>query len=77
MIPVKTVLLATALSLGTTMAIAQESGAGEKPTQPNAIDSGSNFEDGNRGPVYRSVPSWNGAPVYQYSPYEYRGTLDE
>jgi hypothetical protein len=60
MTPMKVVLLAAALSLGPTMAVAQEGGAGEKPTQPYALDPGSNFDE---NPA--TAPSWRG-PAQSY-----------
>jgi len=61
----KMVLLAAALSLGPTMAVAQEGGAGEKPTQPYALDPGSNFDE---NPAI--APTWRG-PARAYDIYPY------
>ena len=55
---VKTVLLAAALSFGTTMAIAQESGAGEKSTEPTFNNQDSGYEaDAAPGVIIVPAPS--------------------
>jgi len=60
MIPVKTIVLTAALSVGATVAIAQESGAGERSTSTYGY-SGQSFD--NNGPVIsRRAPPRRRAP---------------